>query len=121
MNVLIKNSIRCKKCGDVIESNKINDLHKCSCGACSIDGGLMYPRIYAANHDDYDNLSEVGEVEGCVIYIKTHYGSKCSLLCPISCANDVIRYHEDELWDYVCVVDEEGNIIYKSRGFDDTH
>ena len=36
---IIKNAIRCKKCGDVIESETVHDFKFCSCGSCAVDGG----------------------------------------------------------------------------------
>lgn len=37
---IICNKIKCKKCGDVIESKNTNDYKRCSCGA--VDGGKDY-------------------------------------------------------------------------------
>lgn len=39
---IISNKIKCKKCGDVIESKSTNDLKRCSCGAVAVDGGKEY-------------------------------------------------------------------------------
>lgn len=39
---IVVNKIRCKKCGDVIESKSIHDFVWCSCGNCAVDGGLSY-------------------------------------------------------------------------------
>lgn len=36
---IIRNAIRCEKCGDIIESKTIHDFKCCSCGACAVDGG----------------------------------------------------------------------------------
>ena len=36
----IRNAIYCKKCKDTIESKNENDFKMCSCGVCSIDGGI---------------------------------------------------------------------------------
>ena len=38
---IIRNAIRCEKCGDIIESKTIHDFKCCSCGACAVDGGLI--------------------------------------------------------------------------------
>ena len=35
---IIINRIKCKKCGDIIESKNTNDYKKCSCGAVAVDG-----------------------------------------------------------------------------------
>lgn len=37
--------IRCKKCGDVIYSRYVHDMHSCKCEAVYIDGGKEYLRI----------------------------------------------------------------------------
>jgi DNA-directed RNA polymerase subunit N (RpoN/RPB10) len=38
------NRVRCKSCGDVIESRATNELVMCRCGACGVDGGHEYLR-----------------------------------------------------------------------------
>lgn len=54
---LVRNAIKCLKCGDVIESKYRHDFVQCSCGACFVDGGLDYIRI-GGNYDDWEDLSE---------------------------------------------------------------
>ena len=39
MPKIIRNAIRCKKCGDVIESKTVHDFKFCSFGSCAVDGG----------------------------------------------------------------------------------
>ena len=39
------NAIQCLKCKDIIYSRARHDMHSCSCGATSIDGGFDYCRI----------------------------------------------------------------------------
>ena len=39
---IISNKIKCKKCGDIIESKSTNDYKRCSCGTVAIDGGKDY-------------------------------------------------------------------------------
>ena len=41
---ILHNRIRCKLCGDVIESKHRHDFVECSCGACYVDGGKDYER-----------------------------------------------------------------------------
>lgn len=56
---IIKNSIKCKHCGDVLISKHTHDFVTCSCGCCSIDGGNSYARrIFTNSADDYEELSE---------------------------------------------------------------
>ncbi|MDE2097333.1 MAG: hypothetical protein KGL39_08830 [Patescibacteria group bacterium] len=38
------NRLKCKKCGDVIESTWVHDFKYCKCGAIFVDGGLEYSR-----------------------------------------------------------------------------
>lgn len=60
--IIVKNVIRCKHCGDVIESKHVHDFVSCSCGACAVDGGHDYLRRcgYPA---EYEDLSEYKEIE----------------------------------------------------------
>lgn len=39
---IISNKIKCKKCGNIIESRSTNDYKRCSCGAVAVDGGTEY-------------------------------------------------------------------------------
>ena len=58
---IIRNAIRCKHCGDVIESRSVHDFKSCSCDACAVDGGLEYLRRCAKNsmEEDFEEISEV--------------------------------------------------------------
>ena len=62
MPKIIRNAIRCKKCGDVIESKTVHDFKFCSCGSCAVDGSLEYLRR-CGNLGDWEELSEVEKVE----------------------------------------------------------
>ena len=55
---IISNKIKCKKCGDIIESKSTNDYKKCSCGAVTVDGGKDYLKRIG-NEKDYEELSEI--------------------------------------------------------------
>ena len=54
---IIHNCIRCKLCGEVIESKSRHDFVTCRCGACSVDGGHDYLRRCFAAPDCYEELS----------------------------------------------------------------
>ena len=58
MNKIIVNKIKCKKCGDVIESTYRHDFKFCKCGAVAVDGGKAYLRR-VGYEEDYEELSEV--------------------------------------------------------------
>ena len=55
---ILKNRIRCLKCGDIIESKSVHDFVTYSCGACSVDGGHDYLRRCFETEDCYEELSE---------------------------------------------------------------
>ena len=55
---IISNKIKCKKCGDIIESKSTNEYKRCSCGAVSIDGGKDYLKRIG-NEEDYEEMSIV--------------------------------------------------------------
>lgn len=54
---IYRNIIKCKKCGDIIESKNIHDMKWCKCGAIGIDGGKDYLRR-CGNKEDIIELSE---------------------------------------------------------------
>jgi hypothetical protein len=58
--------IRCKKCGDTIESKHRHDFRSCSCGSVSIDGGRDYTRILWPGGEPADHYEWVvtPKVEG---------------------------------------------------------
>ncbi len=41
---LIRNSARCRRCKDEVESRHRHELVSCECGAIAVDGGLAYMR-----------------------------------------------------------------------------
>ena len=57
MEKIIINKIRCKKCGDIIESTYRHDFKFCKCGALGVDGGKDYLRR-CGNRMDWEELSE---------------------------------------------------------------
>ena len=59
---IIRNAIKCKKCGDIIESKTVHDFKFCSCGACAVDGGHDYLRR-CGNLEDWEELSKAERVE----------------------------------------------------------
>ena len=54
---IIRNRIRCRLCGEIIESKSQHDFVTCHCGACSVDGGHDYLRRCFASPDCYEELS----------------------------------------------------------------
>lgn len=58
------NRIKCKKCGDILESSFTHDFRFCTCGAVAVDGGREYLKRYG-NPEDIEELAvyeEVGDV-----------------------------------------------------------
>ena len=60
--IVIMNKIRCKKCGDIVESKHRHDFKMCKCESVGVDGGHDYLRR-TANKEDYEELSVTEEVE----------------------------------------------------------
>ena len=58
MEKILVNKIRCKKCGDTIESKTVHDFKFCKCGSVAVDGGHCYLRRIG-KREDFDDLSEV--------------------------------------------------------------
>lgn len=55
---IIRNRIKCKHCGDIIESISIHDFKFCSCGKVAIDGGHSYLKR-SGSPNDWEELSEL--------------------------------------------------------------
>lgn len=63
---ILRNRIRCKHCGVVVESRSVHDFRYCPCGKVSVDGGTDYlrrgfPTIPPEDH--YEELSVYEEDE----------------------------------------------------------
>ena len=55
--MIIKNQIRCKHCGDIIESKHRHDSRSCKCGRVTVDCGHDYLRRCYKEEGDYEELS----------------------------------------------------------------
>ncbi len=63
MEKIIRNAIRCRLCGDVIESRSTHDFVWCSCQSCAVDGGHSCLRRLFKSEDVYEELAEVEKIE----------------------------------------------------------
>lgn len=116
MKKLVRNAIKCKHCGDVVESKSVHDFEQCSCGACFADGGLEYLRrgFKTSPDDDYEELAEYEDVPGYhVEYLyKTFkaykkHGYETDIPGTL---NDVFRRFPQSEY-YLRIKDENGNVI----------
>lgn len=57
---IILNKIKCKKCGEEIESCFVHDFKFCKCGAVAVDGGREYLKR-SGKQEDWEELSQVLE------------------------------------------------------------
>ena len=62
MNKITVNKIRCRKCGDIIESKSVHDFRSCKCRSVAVDGGHNYLRR-VGNLEDWEDLSEYEVIE----------------------------------------------------------
>ncbi len=60
---IIRNIIKCRLCGDVIESLHVHDFKLCSCGACAVDGGHSMLRRLFKEEGCYEELSVTEPIE----------------------------------------------------------
>lgn len=70
MEILVKNAIKCKLCGEVIQSIHVHDFKSCKCGECFVDGGFDYSRRGAKNFDNIIELSEYVKPLNGIFYLK---------------------------------------------------
>ena len=54
---LLKNSIQCRRCLEVIESRMLTDHVKCRCMTCSISGGLETPGHFYGDRSHIKDVS----------------------------------------------------------------
>lgn len=59
---IIKNAIKCKKCGDIIESFHGHDFKFCLCRAVAVDGGHDFLRRLG-DKDDFEEMSITKETK----------------------------------------------------------
>ena len=57
MKKIIRNRMKCKTCGEIIESTSRHDFKFCKCGAVAVDGGKDYLRRVESK-DAYEELIE---------------------------------------------------------------
>ena len=123
MKKLVRNAIRCKHCGDIVESKSVHDFEECSCGACSADGGLEYLRrgFKTSPDDDYEELAEYEDVLGyhveyqhkSVVRYLGHSGyetNKTDIPGPLG--KVFHRFPQCEY--YLRIEDEDGNVIFNT-------
>lgn len=67
---IIRNRIKCKHCGDIIESINVHDFKFCFCGKVTIDGGKCYLKR-TGNPNDWEELSEYKQqsLHSCSIFL----------------------------------------------------
>ena len=54
---IIKNRVRCKSCGNIIESTSTHDIKSYRCGSITVDGGKDYIRRGFKEIVDLEDLS----------------------------------------------------------------
>ncbi len=58
-----KNKVKCKKCGDILESKSRHDFVRCSCKSIFVDGGQEYCRIGCPDGKTEDWIEFIKEEE----------------------------------------------------------
>lgn len=114
---IIRNRIRCKKCGDIIESKFTHDYKECSCKRCFVDGGHEYLRRGFIEKGDFEELSEIIiEKEGmkcpqCNRELQIEYKSTPKVDLHGNKKQEVVGSCEHCLADYfwIEVIDKSGN------------
>lgn len=61
MEKIISNKIKCKHCGDIIESRYVHEYKSCKCGKVAVDGGRHYLKrsFMSSPESDYIEMSEI--------------------------------------------------------------
>lgn len=67
MKKILVNKIKCKRCGDIIESTYRHDYKVCKCGSVAVDGGHDYLRR-GGRREDWEELSVFRENDDLNVY-----------------------------------------------------
>ena len=112
MQKIYVNKIRCKKCGDIIESFSVHDFKFCQCRSVAVDGGHAYLRRLG-DRNDWEDLSHLpvmqyidvlvdGKFEESLKDLRLHYrGSSNQRVIDIQESNKhgcAIRYKGKGNW-----------------------
>ena len=105
MQQIITNKIKCKKCGDVIESEYTHDFKMCKCGAVGVDGGHAYLRRQG-NPALWEELSETMEepdltLEEFQAKLKRQQSVDKALAILLTATDGVNKPFQDALDEYV--------------------
>lgn len=115
MRIIKRNAIRCKKCGDIIESKSVHDFQMCSCQSSFVDGGHEYIRV-GGYPDDVEFLSEYEDVPGFhVEYIHRRYGGwprERPYEADLTKSQEEIfrSWSQDDY--YIRITDEDGKVVF---------
>lgn len=111
MKAIKRNAIRCKKCGDIIESKNVHDFKMCSCQSSFVDGGHQYIRI-GGNLDDIEILTEYHDVPGYHVEYKSKlYSFGSSYETDLAEPLDKIFRRFPQSSYYLKITDENGKVI----------
>lgn len=56
MEVILRNRVKCLRCGDIIESFHRHDFKQCSCKTVAVDGGKDYLKRCFTNECDFEEM-----------------------------------------------------------------
>ena len=113
---IIRNRIRCKKCGDIIESKYTHDFKECRCKSCFVDGGHEYLRRGFTERGCFEDLSEIIKEEAmkcpqCNRELKIECKSMVKVDLNGNEKKEIVGSCEHCLADYfwIEVIDKSGN------------
>jgi hypothetical protein len=113
MRVIKRNIIRCKLCGDVIESKSVHDFRECKCKKCYVDGGHEYVRVGGENLEDIEFLTEYDYVPGYYVsYLSKAFPNEDYYTSNSLMTMDRIKILFPEERYYLLITDEDGNVVF---------
>ena len=116
------NKIKCKKCGDIIESTSVHDFKWCSCETVAVDGGHEYLRRLG-NEESFEDLSCVMKLveiktDGFKVIKNALYKKDDNRKCP-NCNSDNITYDKSHsVAEFLILPNYRRNHIGKRVAFD---
>ena len=123
-SAILSNKIRCKKCGDTIESEHRHDFKWCKCESCAVDGGKSYLKRSAKSFEDVEELSviesykaNISEVMQCDDGASFRISDMEETVVVIDCEDGVKRLFEKETGRRILMASDYLNAKYELMGW----
>lgn len=107
----MRKKLKCKKCGDIIESKHRHDFKWCKCHSCYIDGGNEYLRV-GGNEENYEIIDAIEDNKKIYFISDTHFNHENIIKYCNRPYKNKIEMNEDIIKKWNEVVTDEDTIYH---------